>query len=90
LLYLRRIAGESMLPTLRPGQVILALAHRRPKRGDIVVARHGGLDKVKRIHAHQDGRVFLVGDNAAESTDSRNFGWIPTTAVLAIVVWPRY
>jgi len=78
-----------MTPTLRPGQVILAVAHRRPKRGDVVVVRHNGLDKVKRVQSHQGGKVFLTGDNPLESTDSRNFGWLPVTAVLAIVVLPR-
>lgn len=79
-----------MSPTLKSGQIIVALTYRQPRQGDIVVVRHDDLDKVKRIHAHQDGRVFLVGDNPAESTDSRSFGWIPVTAVIAIVVWPRY
>lgn len=78
-----------MAPTLQPGQVILALAHRRPKQGDVVVVRHNGLDKVKRVQQHEDDKVFLTGDNPSESTDSRNFGWLPVTAVLAIVVLPR-
>ena len=61
------VQGESMLPTLRPGDVMLIDKHAynsvMPSRGDIVIARyHDGLI-VKRI-AGLPGEVIEVKDGA--------------------------
>lgn len=75
------VGGESMRPTLRPGQRVLvdprAYARRVPALGDIVVARHPfrrEVHLVKRVARVDGDRVFLAGDNPAESTDSRTLG----------------
>ncbi len=81
-----------MSPALWPGDVIWATGLFRSLRpGEVVVARHGGLEKIKRITDVHNDRVFLTGDNPAQSTDSRSFGWLNTQAVIAkvVVVWPR-
>ncbi|HYH75864.1 MAG TPA: S26 family signal peptidase [Candidatus Saccharimonadales bacterium] len=78
-----------MLPTLRPGQIIVATGRYRTLRpDDIVVVYHDGLEKIKRITALDDRRIFIVGDNAQASTDSRMFGWLPATAVQGKIIWP--
>lgn len=56
---------------------------------DIVIINHGGFEKIKRIHKIVRGKIYVRGDNQAESIDSRHFGWIDTSCVLAKVVWPR-
>lgn len=89
MLLLRRVVGDSMLPALQAGQLVLAVRTRRARAGDVVIARHGGREKIKRVHTVSDGQVFLLGDNQAASTDSRHFGWVPQRAVFARVVWPR-
>jgi len=94
MILLRRVAGGSMLPALRPGQVVVAIrATRRLVRpsqvGQIVIIRHDGLDKIKRVSQVRDDRIFVVGDNPEHSTDSRHFGWLPAASIRGRVVWPR-
>ena len=81
--------GDSMAPTLVPGTVVMGVLPRKIRPGDVVIVRHGGLDKIKRIKELRAGEVFLLGDNPADSTDSRNFGWLESTVILAKVIWPR-
>ena len=91
------IAGTSMLPTFSPGDYLVVDlgAYRRtaPRRGEIVLAqdpRDAGRTLVKRIGSTEpNGRVWLVGDNPAESTDSRAFGPVPVSLIAGRVVW-RY
>lgn len=77
-----------MVPTLVPGTVVVAVHARRIRPGDIVVVWHDGLDKVKRVKEVQHNKLFVVGDNLGQSTDSRDFGWIRTEHVMGRVVWP--
>ena len=84
---IRRVSGNSMLPTLKPGQLILVRQwFVRPKQGQIVVVRHNGLDKIKRIKELAGGKVYIVGDNSVQSTDSRSFGWITANQIKAVVL----
>jgi len=83
------VVGTSMLPALRPGYVIVGASFRRLRPGELVVIHHDGLEKVKRIQQMRFTEVFVTGDNPAESTDSRSFGWLPVDAVVAKVIWPR-
>ncbi len=85
---LRKIAGESMLPTLQPGRFIIYGRKRSYHVGDIVIIDHAGTQKIKRIADIQIGKVFLLGDNPGQSTDSRTFGWLDMTTIKGVVVWP--
>ena len=85
----RRVSGGSMLPTLRPGQIVIAKKPARVAVGDIVVVRHDGLEKIKRVAKMQDGRIFVTGDNPAASTDSRSFGWLRLGDVCGRLIWPK-
>lgn len=78
-----------MRPILEPGSIVVgSLRFRGPRPGEIVVLRHAGLEKIKRIKDIKDNQVFVVGDNPDSSTDSRSFGWLPTSAIMAKVIWP--
>lgn len=64
------VQGWSMYPTLAPGERVLfdALAYRleRPRRGDVVLARHPARPStklLKRVAAVQGDRVTVEGDN---------------------------
>ena len=90
LFIIRRIVGGSMLPRLTPGRIVLGLRTRRIKIGDVVILFHDGLEKIKRIdHIEDDGKLYVLGDNAEASTDSREFGFIDPQYVLAKVIWPK-
>ena len=78
-----------MLPRLVPGKIVLACGIGRLKIGDVVILMHDGLEKIKRISSIEGDQLFVLGDNGADSTDSRQFGAINRGYVVARVIWPR-
>jgi len=84
-MFVRRITGRSMLPGLPPGALIFVRA-TSPQVGDIVIARLGGREVVKRL-TKIEGGYYLVGDNRAESTDSRELGAIQKDAILGVMAF---
>ena len=92
-----RVVNRSMLPTLRPGDRLLLSYRRSPRAGAIVVARlPGGLLATKRAVERRTTELgepgwWLLSDNAAEGSDSRQVGAVADVDVLAVVVmriWP--
>ncbi|HVM00755.1 MAG TPA: nickel-type superoxide dismutase maturation protease [Egibacteraceae bacterium] len=87
------VRGESMTPTLEPGDRLLVRrwpARARP--GDlVVVVQPGPPDRlvVKRLAAARSSRLTVLGDNPAASTDSRHYGDLPRGALRGRVVY-RY
>jgi len=84
------IAGDSMLPVLASGDRVVVDPSAEITAGDIVVAFHpykASVSVVKRVdEILPDGRVILIGENLAESTDSRHFGTLPAKAIFGKVV----
>ncbi len=78
-----------MLPVLKPGQLVIGRQTRELRPGDVVIVSHNGLEKIKRIERQQGDLIYLLGDNPAASTDSRNFGWVQAHTIVAKVVWPK-
>lgn len=78
-----------MAPTLHAGQLVIGRQTRELAPGDVVIVSHDGLEKIKRIERQQGDLIYLLGDNAATSTDSRNFGWVQAKHIVAKVVWPK-
>ncbi|MEM7322501.1 MAG: nickel-type superoxide dismutase maturation protease [Actinomycetota bacterium] len=80
-----RVVGDSMLPTLRPGQFVLVNAELRPAPGDLVLARHPDRDEllvVKRLASiTTEGSYELASDNPAAGTDSRTWGPLPADLI---------
>src|ERR1700677_825025 len=87
------VQGYSMMPTYRPGERLTALRRWRPVHvGDVVVVRDPREKSrwlLKRCVAKSQSKLDLRGDNAAGSTDSRDFGLVPSHDVAYIVVGPR-
>jgi nickel-type superoxide dismutase maturation protease len=88
-----RVDGPSMLPTLRPGDLLAVRPPRggEPHAGQLVVVRHGDIEIVKRVSAKVDGyalgadEIWLTGDNPDASTDSRTRGPAARRDVVGIV-----
>jgi nickel-type superoxide dismutase maturation protease len=81
------VTGDSMAPTLRDGDWVLARRASVARVGEIVLARRGGdpMLLVKRVAALTPAGYWLTGDNPAASTDSRHFGAVPN--VVGVLFW---
>lgn len=82
---IRKVEGNSMLPGLAPGAVVVAW-RRGVRTGDIVIARQAGREVIKRVTKIMGGRFYLEGDNSLESADSREFGPVKKEDILGIVM----
>jgi hypothetical protein len=79
-----------MMPVLPPNTLVVGLKYFHSLRiHDVIIFYHDGREKVKRIQIIDNGNLFVVGDHADASTDSRHFGWISTSNVIAKVIRPR-
>lgn len=79
-----------MLPKFEHGRVLVASGwFRQLQPADVVIIKHDGFEKVKRVHEVNGEKLYVIGDNTTESTDSRDFGWLPLESVMAKVIWPR-
>lgn len=99
------VVGDSMAPALRAGERLLVVRGGRIRAGDVVALRDprdAGRVLVKRVAATPGGAVtcagevlragggyVVLGDNLPASTDSREFGAVPRSALLGRCVW-RY
>jgi phage repressor protein C with HTH and peptisase S24 domain len=87
------VAGDSMRPTLRPGDACLVRYGTRIREGHVVVARLPDRPLgVKRAVLHDADGWYLVSDDPLHGTDSATFGSVPDADVLGRVLlryWPR-
>lgn len=82
--------GKSMNPTLKDGEAVLIDRTAKIEIGDIVIAKHPVEQRseiVKRVASiNERGHYFLVGDNPADSNDSRHFGAVTKEYIKGKVV----
>lgn len=84
------VEGNSMSPLLKDGDKVLVDRNAEINVGDIVIAKHPLernseiMKRVERINDH--GHYFLVGDNLADSTDSRDYGAVAKEYIKGKVV----
>lgn len=86
------VDGDSMAPHLRAGDWVLIHRTRRVRPGQVVAfadPREPRRLLVKRVQRATPGGWFVLGDNPARSTDSREFGAVPAAAVVGRVLF-RY
>jgi nickel-type superoxide dismutase maturation protease len=87
------VAGDSMLPTLRPGDRLLVARIGHAKQGDIVVVRDPRSASrliCKRVVSADARHIVVRGDNPDASTDSRAFGPVPVEWVVGRVLRRYY
>ncbi|MCD2197488.1 S26 family signal peptidase [Actinomycetospora endophytica] len=91
------VRGGSMAPTLRDGDVVLAVGWLRPADGAVALVRwpqRPGQLSVKRLALRfpDDDPAgacwFAVGDASTASTDSRSLGPAVALAVVTHRLWP--
>ena len=83
-----------MLPAYRDGDAVLvdsgAYSDSPPEPGDVVLVAHPfrqGVKMIKRVdHVTTDGKIFVVGDNRLESTDSRTLGPLRPAQLIGRVI----
>jgi len=85
--YRYKIVGHSMLPTLKPGQIVWvftwAYILSNPKPNDIVVLKINDKEFIKRIYKVNRLEVEVTGDNKG---DSLKLGQIPKKDILGKVL----
>ena len=89
-LFARRVVGSSMWPALAPDDIVIASGLIKPKVGEVVVARIGGRDIIKRVAAVSARGYWLLGDNRSQSTDSRIYGFVPRRNILGTAIGLRH
>ena len=82
----RRVEGTSMLPALKPGDVVIGKRGKVPQINDIVIAWAHDKEVIKRIVDITDAGYDLRGDNSIASTDSRSYGPIAKQHLKGVVI----
>ena len=88
-----KVENVSMEPTIHSGDFVFAVKYflRKPKEGDIVVLKHPKKEMklIKRIKKIENEKYFVVGDNPAYSSDSRDFGFVERKEIIGKVIIRR-
>ncbi len=85
------MANVSMVPTLQPGDYVLAqpgaYANNAPQPGELVLAAHPQTQEtiVKRVLRHVGDEIWLSSDNQMAGNDSQHFGTINKNALIGRV-----
>lgn len=86
------VSGESMIPSLHEGQI--CLLKRRPKVfniGDVYIynAPYSKEERlvIKRLSKIEGDYLYFIGDNPPKSHDSRHYGYVDKSKVIAKLIY---
>ena len=90
------ICGNSMNPTYKDGEHLISLpvSFKKIKEGDVLIFRtpydmnRVAIKRVK-YKSNATKELFFLGDNAEDSYDSRNYGFVPYKNVLGKITDQR-
>lgn len=87
-----QVAGDSMLPTLSSGDLVLVKLDTAVRPDDLVLVRWAERPdqlSIKRAQWPEPDGWFVSGDNAAGSTDSATLGPATVLGVIRWRLWPH-
>jgi phage repressor protein C with HTH and peptisase S24 domain len=86
------VEGLSMVPTYAPGERVIVKYGASFEVGDVVLVDFKDRIDIKRVKQISGDQVFIEGDNTAVSVDSRQYGAVKNTRVIAKVIYrlPRW
>ena len=87
MLYIRRIVGPSMEPTLKHGSLVIFIKTKNYKFKDIVIAKINNREVVKRITRISSEGIELIGDNNEYSIDSRLYGLVEPNKIIGRLIF---
>ena len=82
----RRVVGDSMLPDVKQGSIVIAKKTKSIIVGDIIVALQNNKEVIKRVNNVDSNGYFIVGSNLLNSSDSRMYGPVMKQDVIGKVV----
>lgn len=89
MIFIRRVTGESMTPTLTGGQLVLCHQIRGYKKGQIVVAFVNNKEVIKRIVRIDRDKIFLGVDDQKHAHNGKYYAVITDSKIEGIVFWPK-
>lgn len=86
------IEGLSMVPSYAPGERVVVKYGATYSQGDVVLVNFKTRIDIKRVEKIENGQVFVCGDNAAISVDSRQNGPVTQDQIIGKVIYrlPRW
>ena len=86
------VEGLSMVPAYAPGERVIVKYGASYEVGDVVLVDFKDRIDIKRVKEISGDQVFIEGDNTAVSVDSRQYGAVKNTRVIAKVIYrlPRW
>lgn len=81
------VEGLSMVPAYAPGERVIVKYGASFEVGDVVLVDFKDRIDIKRVKQISGDQVFIEGDNTAVSVDSRQYGAVKNTRVIAKVIY---